>query len=75
MESSFLEELLPAGLGFRRRETPATFEERHLGGKMAAFANLDPIPPRQEIDEVGTAIAAGACEPERMGHGKCVCPS
>jgi hypothetical protein len=74
MKTSFLEELALAGFRFRGAETPAAFEERHLGREVAAFANLNTIVPRKKIDEIGTPIAAGACEPEGIGHGGCVCP-
>ncbi|MEB3324853.1 MAG: hypothetical protein VKM17_05900 [Cyanobacteriota bacterium] len=46
MKTSFLEELALAGFRFRGAETPAAFEERHLGREVAAFANLNTIVPR-----------------------------
>jgi hypothetical protein len=52
VKTSFLKELEAAGLGLGRGETPATLEEGHLGGQVAALADFDPIAAGKELDEI-----------------------
>jgi hypothetical protein len=52
MKTGFLHQLLAAGLRFRGSQPPATLEQGHLGGEMAAFADLHSIPTREKVDKI-----------------------
>jgi hypothetical protein len=52
MKTSFLQQLLAAGLRFRGGQPPATLEQGHLGWEMAAFTDLHSIPTREKVDEI-----------------------
>jgi hypothetical protein len=69
-----LQQLLTAGFRFGWRQTPAALEQRHLGGQMAAFPNLDAIQAGKELHKIRAAIAARAGEPEGVGHAVVTSP-
>jgi hypothetical protein len=61
--SGFLLQTAPTGLRLLDRQTAAPFQQRHLGGQMAALTDLHHPLRWQETDIVTAPVAAGAYEP------------
>jgi hypothetical protein len=63
-----VQEPLVAGFGLGGGQARAPLQKRHLGRKVAAFANLNAVEAGEEVDEVTAPIAASPHKPEGMGH-------